>query len=247
MIGSISGKGGSQRMSKGEIYNRDSFLANIRVKVGGISPEVPIEKPKWSVSPQSNVLVGASQDELVQILRDQCTQIHTDFFTTTVEDLPSTLIEVFGFYEAESIVYSDDPRFHEYGIESYLTDKQAFKWNKKDRVTSIELSEKADIGITFSDITLAESGTIVLLNNPGQGRSVSLLPEKYIAIIPKSTIVRRMTQATDKIHQQVENKENIATSVNFITGPSNSADIEMNLVVGVHGPIRAAYIVVEDK
>lgn len=247
MIGSISGKGGSQRMSKGEIYNRDSFLANIRVKVGGISPEVPIEKPKWSVSPQSNVLVGASQDELVQILRDQCTQIHTDFFTTTVEDLPSTLIEVFVFYEAESIVYSDDPRFHEYGIESYLTDKQAFKWNKKDRVTSIELSEKADIGITFSDITLAESGTIVLLNNPGQGRSVSLLPEKYIAIIPKSTIVRRMTQATDKIHQQVENKENIATSVNFITGPSNSADIEMNLVVGVHGPIRAAYIVVEDK
>ncbi|GAA0297716.1 L-lactate dehydrogenase complex protein LldG [Gracilibacillus halotolerans] len=234
-------------MPKGEIYNRDSFLANIRVKVGGISPEIPVEKPNWSVSPQRNVLRGASQDELVQLLSDQCTQIHTDFFITTVDDLPSKLIEVFGFYEAESIVYSDDSRFSDYGIEQYLIEKKAFKWDNESREKSIEQSEKADIGITFSDITLAESGTVVLLNNPGQGRSVSLLPEKYIAIIPKSSIVKRMTQATDIINQQVKNNETIASSVNFITGPSNSADIEMNLVVGVHGPVRAAYIVIEDR
>src|SRR5690625_4298257 len=234
-------------MAKGAIYNRDSFLANIRKKVGGISPEVPVQKPKWTVSPQKKVLQEANQDELVQILRDQCTQIHTDFFITEVEKLAATLIEVAGFYEAKSIVYSDDPRFVDYDLEEYLSGKQAFKWDNDARETSIEFAEKADVGITFSDITLAESGTVVLLNHPGQGRSVSLLPEKYIAIIPKSTIVRRMTQASERIQQQVNMNESIATCINFITGPSNSADIEMNLVVGVHGPVRAAYIVVEDR
>ncbi|QGH34690.1 lactate utilization protein C [Gracilibacillus salitolerans] len=233
-------------MPKGNIINRDSFLTNIREKIGGIAADKPVRKPEWTVTPQKKVLEGYDRDQLISVLKEQCKEIHTDFYQTRLQDLSEVISNVMKEYDSESIVYSDDSRFENADIEDYLKDLKAFKWNRTDREGSIRIAEKADVGITFSDITLAESGTVVLLNDKGQGRSVSLLPANYIAIIPKSTIVRRMTQATDYIHAQVEKGVDIASCINFITGPSNSADIEMNLVVGVHGPIHAAYIVVDD-
>ncbi|MFC4404441.1 LutC/YkgG family protein [Gracilibacillus xinjiangensis] len=236
---------------KGEILNRDRFLTNIRSKIGGLSADQPVEKPVWTVSPQKKVLRDFTKDQLVGILEAQCDQIHTDFFQTTSQQLVKVLDDVLKKYEAKSIIYSNDSRYKEYRLDEYLhtadDDRKTFKWDQHDRDSSVSFAEKADVGITFSDVTLAESGTIVLFNGEGQGRSVSLLPKDYIAIVPKSTIVPRMTQATQYIHEMVEKGEDIASCINFITGPSNSADIEMNLVVGVHGPIRAAYIIVQDK
>jgi len=150
------------------------------------------------------------------------------------------------------VLAANDNRNTEYGLSSTYEELRSNGievqlWNPELEKENQVFAERADIGITFSDITLAESGTVTLFNDKNNGRSISLLPRVHIAIIPKSTIVPRMTQAVKQIHDAHEQGQDVPACISFISGPSNSADIEMNLIVGVHGPVQVTYIVVDDK
>ena len=98
----------------------------------------------------------------------------------------------------------------------------------------------------FAEQALAESGTMVLYSQPAQGRAISLLPEASVFVVAKSTLAPRLTQATALLHQKASRGERIPSCVNFISGPSSTADIELIKVVGVHGPVFATYVVVDD-
>ncbi|MFC0561855.1 LutC/YkgG family protein [Halalkalibacter alkalisediminis] len=239
-------------MTRGSVLNQEAFLNNIASSLGRDRRKENVVRPTWKKQPQYNVYKGESQDQLVERLKEQCQRIHTSFEMTKAESLPQVLEEVISIFEGERIVSWKDERFAEFGLDSLFFDltrkgKDIHTWDPERGKENIVLAEKADIGITFSDMTLAESGTVVLLSDANKGRSVSLLPTSYIAIIPKSSIVPRMTQAAKKLHDLAQKEGQFPSCVNFISGPSNSADIEMNLVVGVHGPVRACYIVVEDR
>ncbi|KOY80709.1 lactate utilization protein C [Lysinibacillus sp. FSL H8-0500] len=236
----------------GTIQNRETFLANIAKQLGR-SPKAELPRPTWQYQPQDGVLKDATKDELVEVLVKQCKNIHTDIVMTNTAKLPQDLQAVIDNYGGQSVITWQDKRFQDYGLSALMTTQwqqaniEHYEWNPQQPEENIRQAEKANIGITISEITLAESGTAVLFSSQERGRSVSFLPEKSIILIPKSTIVPRMTQAARWISEKVRNGENIASCINFITGPSNSADIEMILIVGVHGPIKATYIVIEDQ
>ncbi|PYZ94158.1 lactate utilization protein C [Salipaludibacillus keqinensis] len=239
-------------MTTGSIHNKDKFLNNVANRLGRKRRKEGVELPKWSKLPQYEVFDGLSQDELLAQFVLQCDSIHTNVVVTSFEELGKIFPEVIEDLGGKSIVHWKDPRFQEYGLLEALNKEKEegcsiYEWNPDLGQRNIDKAEQANIGITFSDVTLAESGTVVLHSDNGKGRSVSLLPEKYLAIIPKSTLVPRMTQATDKIHDIAKENGRMPSCINFISGPSNSADIELRLVVGVHGPVKATYIVVDDR
>lgn len=231
------------------IHNQDSFLNHLADRLGRPRRREGVFRPAWRHQPQWQVLEGLDRDHLSAVLEEQCARIHTDLVRTDVEGLPEALNRVLEKLEARSVVLWNDPRFAEYGLSPFPegTEREVHVWNPDSGEENIQAAERADVGITFGDLALAESGTVVLFNDRGKGRSVSLLPQSYIAIIPKSSLIPRMSQATREIHRRVEAGETLPSCINFISGPSNSADIEMNLVVGVHGPVRAVYFLMEDK
>jgi L-lactate dehydrogenase complex protein LldG len=232
------------------IHNRERFLNNLAEQLGR-TRRTEVEPPVYSVYPQERVFQGATQDELVEKLEEQCKVIHTSFTRTNMDGLAETLRKVLKNYDVTKIVGANGPRIEETGLSNVYKEIQSegydvHIWDENKGQENITFAEQAGAGIVFSDITLAESGTVTLFNDRYNGRSISLLPETFIAIVPKSTVVPRMTQASQLIHEEEKKGNPVSSCVSFITGPSNSADIEMNLIVGVHGPVKATYIIVDD-
>jgi L-lactate dehydrogenase complex protein LldG len=87
---------------------------------------------------------------------------------------------------------------------------------------------RCDLGITEADYLLPETGTLVLRSSVEKPRAVSLLPRIHLAIVRPEMLRADMHQvfAEAKDHRYLV----------FITGPSRTADIELTVTLGVHGP-----------
>jgi len=106
----------------------------------------------------------------------------------------------------------------------------------------------ADVGISGANIAIAESGTLVIVSNEGNGRLVTTLPPVHIAVLGIEKIVPTMEDATAilQVLPRSGTGQKITSYVSFMTGPSRSADIELTLTTGVHGP-KEQHIVLLDN
>jgi L-lactate dehydrogenase complex protein LldG len=101
-----------------------------------------------------------------------------------------------------------------------------------------------DAGITDVHAALAETGTLVCSTDAGHSRGLSLVPPVHVAIVRRSDIVPDMLDLWAR-SRGIAAAE-LPSSIALITGPSKTADIEGELVVGVHGPGEVHVILVED-
>ena len=93
----------------------------------------------------------------------------------------------------------------------------------------------ADMGITGVDYVIAETGSAVLLPRKGVSRVISLLPPVHIAVVESGQVLPSLDELfTLRRHEFLNG--NLGSYLNLISGPSRSADIEYQLVTGVHGP-----------
>jgi L-lactate dehydrogenase complex protein LldG len=100
--------------------------------------------------------------------------------------------------------------------------------------------EYASAQATVEEVSaaIAETGSIVCTSSGGKAVQASLLPSHHVAIVPRDKIFATLDDFI------VEHAAAPPTNLTIITGPSRTADIELNLVIGVHGPERLDIIVV---
>jgi L-lactate dehydrogenase complex protein LldG len=96
-----------------------------------------------------------------------------------------------------------------------------------------------DVGITSAQAAIAETGTLVLEQARERNRLVSLLPPVHIAIVNAGDICATMSEAITRARKESDT----SSAITFITGPSRTADIELTLTIGVHGP-KELYVIV---
>jgi len=98
-----------------------------------------------------------------------------------------------------------------------------------------------DVGISTVQAAIAETGTLVLDSTRERHRFVSLVPPVHIAIVRASQIYRTLGEVLTLIRKDKE----VSPAVTFITGPSRTADIELTLAIGVHGP-QELYVIIDE-
>jgi L-lactate dehydrogenase complex protein LldG len=98
---------------------------------------------------------------------------------------------------------------------------------------------RAEIGVTGCHGAIAETGSLAVLSGRGCSRTVSLLPPVHVAVVRPEDLLFSMGEFFAR------NRERIAAAAGctFITGPSRTADIELTLTLGVHGPGRVIVVV----
>ena len=111
------------------------------------------------------------------------------------------------------------------------------------RVEAREARGADPVGITGCFAALAETGTLMMCSGPATPGSVSLLPETHIAIVPQSRIVKHMEEGYALARAEIGQLPRL---VNFISGPSRTADIDQTIVVGVHGPYRVHLVLLRN-
>lgn len=240
------------------LHNRNAFLSNIASQLGRDKPLEQVVRPALRHTCHHEVMADLTQDELKDVLVGYTeTSLGAHAVITTKAQLEATLKQVCLDYckddKGEIIrgetILSASPALLEWVSPQALATPEhtVHVWDVTAGFeANIAIAERAKVGIVLAEQALAESGTMVLYSQAKQGRAVSLLPEASVFVVAKSTLAPRLTQATALLHQKASRGERIPSCVNFISGPSSTADIELIKVVGVHGPVFATYVVVDD-
>jgi L-lactate dehydrogenase complex protein LldG len=91
------------------------------------------------------------------------------------------------------------------------------------------------VGLSHAEAAIAETGTLMLVSGPDNPTTLNFLPETHIVVVDAGDVVGGLEDAMQRLRARYGPGE-MPRTVNFVTGPSRSADIEQTLLYGAHGP-----------
>jgi L-lactate dehydrogenase complex protein LldG len=103
-----------------------------------------------------------------------------------------------------------------------------------------DLLPSAGAGVTGAAFGVAATGTVAVPCGVGSPRGVSLVPPAHICLVRASDVVEDLVEALGLL-------SSMPSAVAWISGPSRSADLEMTLTLGVHGPASVDVVVIDDR
>ncbi len=103
------------------------------------------------------------------------------------------------------------------------------------------------VSVTGAFAGIAETGTLMLLSGAATPTTLNFLPDTHIVVLRADQIVGPYEEAWDRVRAQVPAGGTLPRTVNFVTGPSRTGDIEQRIQLGAHGPRRLHIVLVEGE
>jgi len=105
------------------------------------------------------------------------------------------------------------------------------------------------VGLTGAFAAIAETGTLMLISGPDAPTRNNFLPDNHIVVLRAGQIVSSYEEGWERLRSSgrlSEGQFTMPRTVNLITGPSRTADIELKIELGAHGPRRLHILILDD-
>ena len=136
---------------------------------------------------------------------------------------------------ARQVALSNSPLVRELAAE---LDAETFLATA-DRARLLE----SDVGLSEAQYGIAETGTLCLVSDREHNREVSLVPPVHVAVLHADAVLPHLGDALEATRGSAHGEP--PPLITFVTGPSRTADIELSLVIGVHGPEALHVLLIE--
>lgn len=225
----------------------DEFLKPFSAALG--HTQVPESVDPFSVDESCQFVIGdaMTQDEVIEKFLLEAGKIGVRVVETTEDALGAAIARTASEMDGSKVLVADVPEVDACGLEAALlaADLEPVRWNAEAGRQEVHLAQDSDVGVTFAFAGIAETGSVMQKTSVGSGRSICTIPASHIAVVRRSMVFARMGNALDALSKSVEGSE-MPSNVTVISGPSATADIELVRVVGVHGPVHTAIVLVND-
>ncbi|MYC34325.1 MAG: hypothetical protein F4X64_14270 [Chloroflexi bacterium] len=173
-----------------------------------------------------------------------------------VEETLDYVVSLAGRLGVVSAARSDQPVFEAIPVDAALAGIGAMCWpaiyeGADARETVRRRLAESGMGITGADYAIAETGSVIVLPRKGLSRLVSVVPPVHVAIVSPQDVLGTLDDLFAlrrlEFHRNgASGNGDMGSYLNFITGPSRTADIEQTIVVGVHGPREVHMVLLDD-
>jgi len=154
------------------------------------------------------------------------------------EAIVGVILEILQKHQAQQVIAWDDAGLSLPWLSEALTaagitlTRHELGHEANERKAALAALDGIRVGLTGAQGGLADTGTLALVSGPGRGRLASLLPPVHIALLP----LQKLYPSLPAFLSANPNAATEGSNLVFITGPSRTADIELTLSMGVHGP-----------
>jgi L-lactate dehydrogenase complex protein LldG len=205
-----------------------TVFQRIRAALGRAGHDMPTaDTPKIEEPLVRRVHIDIGLPELFARMAEE-NKIHVTMVHT--EEIPAGVLAILREHGCRKVALAGSPVLEKLDLSDMLK-TEGFETRIAPAVTLDELYD-FDCGITDVAYAVAETGSLVIRPTPQHPRALSLVPPIHIAIVEPRDLLPDLVDLFEKL--AADPYSSSATTI--ITGPSKTADIEMNIVVGVHGP-----------
>jgi L-lactate dehydrogenase complex protein LldG len=208
------------------VSSREEVVRRIRAAIGSPASDAAAIDAEWEAVPRNYKQTASHEREaILELLEDRLRDYDANVVRAKAGEVGREIARVLAERGKRRVVVPA-------GLAEALGEPLpvGFEFVVDQGFTPAELDGFEGV-VTASTAAIAETGTIVLQNVPGQGRRApTLVPDYHLCVVRAADVVETVPEAIARLQTTA------ALATTLISGPSATADIEMTRIKGVHGP-----------